>query len=215
MRFTEIAARLAKDHLAIFGAFHPGPEDRAPEGTGTLMLLGPREPGFWAHVTVQPEFVDGQPDPMDRWSTRVIARLAADLGAYAIFPFGGPPYAPFFSWATASKSAWASPVKLLVQAEAGLMVSYRGALAFAERLELPPAPERPCGSCAQPCTTACPVGALTPQGYDLGACHAYLDTEAGADCLTRGCAVRRSCPVSQRYGRSEAQSAYHMGVFHT
>ena len=214
MEMTALEARLADAHLAIMGAFHPAPEDRVPGDARTLVLLGPWEPGFWDHVTAAPEFRDGAPDPLDRWSMRVIGRLAGDLGAVAHFPFGGPPYAPFFSWATASGAAWSSPVKLLVQARAGLMVSYRGALAFADRLPLPAAPESPCPACAQPCISACPVGALTPEDYDLDACHAYLDTEAGRDCLSRGCAVRRSCPVSQSYGRAEAQSAYHMGVFH-
>lgn len=214
MDYSELVERAAASHLAVMGAFHPKPQDQAPEGCGTLVLLGPREPGFWAHITAEPEFLDGAPDPIDRWSSRVISTLAADLGAKAHFPFGGPPYEPFFTWATASRAAWSSPVMILVQAEAGLMVSYRGALAFTQKIPLPDAPAKPCTTCAQPCTTACPVGALTPQGYDTDACHAYLDTEAGADCLTRGCAVRRSCPVSQSYGRSEAQSAYHMGVFH-
>lgn len=214
MDYASIVERCAAAHLAVMGAFHPGAEDKAPEGCGTLVLLGPKEPGFWAHVTGEPEFQDGAPDPIDRWSTRVISGLAEDLGVKAHFPFGGPPFEPFFTWAAASGAAWASPVMILVQAEAGLMVSYRGALAFAERIALPAPAAKPCPTCAQPCATACPVGALTPEGYDTDRCHAYLDTSAGADCLKRGCAVRRACPVSKSYGRSAAQSAYHMGMFH-
>lgn len=230
MTLDDVRTHAARTRLMVMGAFHPGPEDRAPEGTGTLILLGPspsgkggslrreyledKDDGFWAHVTASPEFEDGLPDPLDRWSERVIGGIADTLGARAFFPFGGAPYLPFFSWAVASGAAWASPVKLLVQAKAGLMVSYRGALAFSERLELGALPEKPCDGCTAPCGTACPVGALTPAGYDVPACHAYLATEAGRDCLMRGCAVRRACPVSEAYGRSEAQSAYHMGLFH-
>ena len=202
-------------HLDVFGAFHPEPEDAAPKGTETLALLGPREPGFWTHVTTEPEFTDGKPDPMDRWSRRVIGRLACDLGAKAQFPFGGPPYAPFIRWAARTGRAWPSPVTILVHDVAGLMVSYRGALALKERIELPQPPiERPCESCSKPCLTACPVSALTSEGYDTAACHGYLDTEAGADCLMQGCAVRRACPLSQSYGRLPAQSAFHMRSFH-
>ena len=50
-------------------------------------------------------------------------------------------------------------------------------------------------------------------GYDVAGCHAYLDTAPGADCLDRGCAVRRACPVGAAL-RGEAQSAFHMAAFH-
>lgn len=209
-----IAERLAAHHLAVMGGFHPGPEDGAPQGTRTLLLVGPDEPGFWAHMTVQPEWLDGTPDPVDRWSRRVIGRLACDLGAKAVFPFGGPPYAPFQRWARATGRAWESPVRLLVHDVAGLMVSYRGALALKDRLDLPPAGPRPCDTCAAPCLTACPAGALTGAGYDVPACHAFLDRPQGQDCLTGGCHVRRACPLSQSYGRVAGQSAYHMRQFH-
>jgi hypothetical protein len=43
----------------------------------------------------------------------------------------------------ASDRAWVSPVGMLVQAEAGLMVSYRGALEFNWHIETPDAPPLP------------------------------------------------------------------------
>ena len=208
--------RLAAPHfLTAFGAFAARPDDALPPGTGTLVLLGPAEPGFWPHLTAQPEWQGGAPDPVDRWSRRVIGHIAADLGATALFPFGGPPHHPFYNWALRSGRAWASPVRLLVHDTAGLFVSYRGALALPETLDLPPPPASPCRSCpTQPCRTACPVAALTDTGYDLPACHSFLDTRGGKDCLMGGCAVRRSCPASQAYARMPQQSAYHMGQFH-
>ncbi len=216
MKLSELEGRVRAECLEVFGGFHPGPEDLAPEGTGTLILLGPREPGFWAHVQAAPEFADGQADPLDRWSARAIGALAAELNAEALFPFGGPPYRPFISWALRSGRAWQSPAGLLVHDQAGLMVSYRGAFAFRERLDLPPAPEKPCETCAdKPCLTACPVGALSAEtGYNLAACHGFLDTADGQDCMARGCKARRACPVSQGYARLEEQSAFHMRSFH-
>jgi epoxyqueuosine reductase len=210
-----IDALAGESALDIFGAFHPAPADGAPEGCATLVLLGPREPGFWPHVSAQPEFRDGAPDPLDRWSARVIGALADEIGATALFPFTGPPWLPFFDWALRSGWAWASPVRLLVQAKAGLMASWRAALALSERLDLPAAPACPCDSCTgEPCLGACPAGALGARGYDVPACHAFLDTGAGAACLNRGCRVRTSCPVSQSYGRMPEQSAFHMAAFH-
>lgn len=215
LSLTDIRARARTRALDVFGALHPGPEDHAPPGTGTLVLLGPHEPGFWAHVTPEPEFRDGAPDPVDRWSCRVIEALAQELGAEPLFPFGGPPYHPFIRWALASGRCWQSPVSLLVHERAGLMVSYRGALACKERFDLPSPPSNPCEACTnRPCLSACPVGALGARGYDLDACHAFLDTADGSGCMESGCAVRRACPVSQAYGRLPAQSAHHMKAFH-
>lgn len=208
-------ARLVPHWLAVLGGFAPEPNDGSlPPGTRTLLLLGPAEPGFWPHLTAQPEWQDGQPDPVDRWSRRVIGRLACDLGGKALFPFGGPPWHPFTRWALQTGRVWESPVRLLVQADQGLMVSFRGALALKTVVEVPPQAPRPCDSCAAPCKTACPPGALTRSGYDLPACHGFLDRPEGQDCLTGGCLVRRACPVSQTYARVADQSAYHMGQFH-
>lgn len=211
-----LAASLAAERLSVFGGFHPGHEDHAPEGTGTLLLLGPDEPGFWDHVTAQPEFADGAPDPLDRWSARAIGAIARDIGAAALFPFGGPPYAPFTAWARRSGRAWTSPVGLLVHDRAGLLLSYRGALALTERLALPAPPAAsPCDSCAgRECETACPINALTSSDYNIHSCHIFLAGTEGELCMSGGCQVRVSCPISQGYGRQKAQSAFHMRAFH-
>lgn len=211
MTLDTLRALAAEDRLADFGVFH-STEDDAP-GPGTIVLLGPDEPGFWAHVTNAPEFADTRPDPLDRWSRRVISALADRLGGTALFPFGTPLH-PFMTWALRSGRAWASPVQLLVHDRAGLMVSYRGAIHLGYRADLPSTtPDSPCRDCrSQPCLTACPVTALTSGGYDIAACHAWLDT--GPACMSQGCEVRRACPVSRGYGRTDAQSAFHMERFH-
>lgn len=210
--------RLAAPHsLAVFGGFHPGADDQCGMDTGTLLLIGPEEPGFWAHFTTTPEWLDGAPDPMDRWSKRILGEIAALLSGQAIFPSDGPPYPPFYRWALRTGRAWASPVQLLVHDRAGLMVSFRGALAVPGRIDLPEQPVAPpCDACTgRPCMTACPADALTEKGYDVPSCHDFLDTSAGQDCLSSGCHVRRACPVSHAYGRLPEQSAYHMRLFHT
>jgi epoxyqueuosine reductase len=209
-----LKAEAAARHLAIIGGFACDGETEFPRGTRTLLMLGPLEPGFWPHVTAQAEWQDGGPDPIDRWSRRVIGQWACDLGAKALFPFGGPPWHPFHRWALRTGRVWDSPVRLLVQAEQGLMVSFRGALALKQEVDLPPPETRPCDACPKPCLTACPVGALTGAGYDLPACHGFLDSPAGADCMGQGCAVRRACPLSQSYARMPEHSAYHMRQFH-
>jgi len=209
-----LADRLAALGLVLLGTAPPDPP-QTPPGTRSLALVGPAGGSvWWDIVTASPEWADGAPDPVDRWSRRVLTGLAADLGAQALFPFQGPPWLPFQSWAIASGRAWQSPVRLLVGAQAGLWYSIRGALALPFELALPPLPN-PCDACTiRPCLTACPAGALTGAGYDVPSCHAFLDGAAGRDCLSQGCRVRAACPVSARHARVSAQSAYHMSRFH-
>ncbi len=214
MTLDEIDAAIEDSHLTVFGAFNPQPEHIAPKGAGTLVMLGPKEPGFWGHFKASPEYLDGNPDPLDRWADRVISDIAHTLGATPYFPFGGPPFQPsFIRWAHATGRAHQSPVGLLVHDTAGLMTSYRGALAFEAVLDLPAVSPSPCATCDdKPCITACPVDAFGQGFYDVPTCKTDLD-RAENDCMSKGCAVRRICPVSQNYGRGEAQSSFHMEAF--
>ena len=214
MTLDQLEAEARTRHLTILGGFHPTDDDTLPVPCKTLLLLGPNEPAFWPAFTTSDEYQDDGPDPVDRWSTRVIGDWAKTLDAAALFPFGGEPFLPFFTWAIRTGRIHASPVNFLVHDQAGLFVSFRGALALDIYVDLAPAPPSPCTTCtAQPCRTACPVAALTPAGYDVAACKGYLDTPAGQDCLSSGCAVRRACPVSRTFGRLPEQSAYHMHHF--
>ena len=177
----------------------------------TITLIGPDEPAFWPIFEASPEYRDGAADPMDRWSRRVITHVASALDAEALFPFGGPPYAPFFTWAKASGRFWASPINFLVHDTAGLFVSFRGAIRWQE-LATGTQAASPCQTCAdQPCATACPVGAFD-DGYDVAACKAHVMSDAGTDCRTRGCLARRACPIGQG-NRMPAQAAFHMEAF--
>ncbi len=208
---ADLETLAGKDSLTVVGSCATRPDEGL--GVGTLCLLGPAEPGFWAHFTESDEHRDGRPDPMDRWSRRVIETLADKVGGSALFPFGDPAR-PFIDWALRT-GAHASPVTLLVHQAAGLWLSYRGAIFLPGIPPFEANATSPCPTCLQPCRTACPVGALTADGYDVARCHDYLDTEPGTDCMTRGCAVRRACPAGAGYPRSEAQSAFHMKAFHT
>ena len=213
MTFDDIAAMAAAEMLVILGGFAAADDPGLPKGTRTVLMLGPAA-GFWPHLIAAPER-DGAPDPVDRWSRRVIGRIACDLGAKALFPFGGPPWHPFHQWALRTGRVHDSPVRLLVHVAQGLMVSFRGALALKQTLDLPAPGPSPCDTCVgKPCLSVCPPRALTGQGYELPACHRFLDTAAGSDCMTAGCLVRRACPVSQGYDRMPEQSAYHMRQFH-
>jgi epoxyqueuosine reductase len=206
---TELSCSALSIGLFIAGVAPLLPEDGLPPRFRSVALLSPDEPRFWSLFSASPEHADGLPDPLDRWSRRVIGRMACTLEAKAVFPFGGPPWRPFTDWARRSGRAWPSPVGLLVHDTAGLWISYRGGILLTE--EAPAVTSRrPCDACPAPCLSACPVGALGARGYDVPACHAFLDT--GPDCL-QGCRVRRACPVGAGR-RVPEQSEFHMRSFH-
>lgn len=197
------AARL--DHLDVFGVM--------VENGETVILLGPHEPGFWAHVSQSAELTDGLPDPLDRWSKRIIGKLAESFEADTAFPSDGPPYPPFISWALESAQAWLAPIGMLVHERAGLMTSYRGALKIKGEHALSTRSASPCTPCDKPCKTACPVDALSDTSYDVDACKTHVLGPDTKSCRTLGCAARRACPISHSYGRLPEQSAFHMRAF--
>ncbi len=186
----------------------------ADKSHGCLVLFGPAA-DFWTVFSASSEGLDGQINPVDRWSTRVFEQLSKETGARALLPFGGPPYAPFLTYAQQSGRAWLSHVGMLVHDTQGLLISYRGALEFDHDIaDLSVNSARPCDDClAKPCANACPVDALNAGGYDVEKCKSYLRTPEGTDCLNKGCAVRRICPISKGANRSEQQSALHMRAF--
>lgn len=212
-RLEILAEAASREGLVVAGTAVVLPGDGLGPKIRSVALLAPDEPAFWPRFAASAEAMDGLPDPLDRWSRRVVGRLACGFGAKAVFPSGGPPWRPFIAWALRSGRSWNSPVGLLVHDVAGLWISFRGAVALEE--EAPPASSRrPCEDCVQKlCLTACPVEALTSRGYDVAACHAFLDTAPGQDCLVGGCRVRRACPVGTDR-RNPAQSAFHMKAFH-
>jgi len=216
MTYARLRAAAEADGLIVMGALDVAATGAKALTGGSLILLGAGD-AFWPAFTAAPEAQDGAPDPVDRWSSRVIGALAEDHGATAHYPFGGPPYAPFIDWALKSGRAFSSPTGMLVHDTVGMMISYRGALHFADPIALPTeTAASPCESCAdKPCLAACPVGALGADApYDVPRCHEYLDSPAGQSCMMQGCAVRRACPISRGAGRRPAQSALHMRSFH-
>lgn len=210
-----LAQALAAHGLAVTGAFHPEPGDGAPEGTGTLCLIGAAGGAMWEAFAASPELHDGAPHPLDRWSRRVIEGVAADLGAQAVFPFGGPPYAPFLGWGKKAEAARPSPVGMLVSAGRGLWISWRGAIGLPDACAVPSLmADDPCIGCPAPCLTACPVGAMgAGKPYDVAACTRHVRSPQGAACHDGGCKVRHACPAGRRATPAAAQCAFHMAAF--
>lgn len=210
-RFSDLTKALAAHGLRSMGHFAIEPDDNLPLSHGSVIMIGPDEPRFWRIFSNGTTIADGLPDPLDRWSRATLDPLAAQFDGQAIYPFDGPPFHPFQGWAVRTGRAWASPVGFLVHDQTGLFASYRGALVLPWNMP-PDIGVNPCDSCmGTPCKTACPVGAFN-DGYDVAACKGWLRGAEGADCMTKGCAARRACPVGQGL-RLPAQAAFHMEAF--
>ena len=152
---------------------------------------------------------------LDDWSKQIIGDLAARFGARPLFPFAKP-FLPFQSWARRAEACFVSPIGMSIHPRYGLWHAYRGALAFADTLDIPRLVDAtsPCETCAdQPCLTACPVNAFSEAGYDTFSCSQHLESSDGTDCLSNGCRARRACPVGTAFTYEPAQAHFHMMAF--
>ncbi len=217
MTLAQVRATVEAAGLSYRGAFHPDTDDMpADEAAGTLVMLGFVGAVNWPTFTASPEYKDGRPHPLDRWSYKVINGLAKDLSARAYFPFTAPPM-PFIRWAQKAEPVRPSAMGMMIHPDFGLWHAWRGALAFQEKLDLPPPDERPkpCDSCEEkPCLAACPVNAFDGTGaYNVPACATHIRRPEGADCVSDGCRARRACPVGATYQYTPEQAEFHMRSF--
>lgn len=216
-RLREEVARFG---LAVRVAFAPHAQDAVPpledgRAARTLALVGNVGSSLWPAFTASPEFGDGQPHALDRWSRRIGEDIAARHGGRALFPFGGPPHHPFQRWAMRGGTLFPSPIGLLIDAEHGVWHAFRFAVALPDRTdEAAPAASSPCASCAtRPCLNACPVDAFGPEGYRHRDCVDYLTTHPDAACWQIGCLARHACPVGAQNRYRPVHASFHMRAF--
>ncbi|MEM7251247.1 MAG: hypothetical protein AAF493_07490 [Pseudomonadota bacterium] len=218
--FEVVVQRAKAVGLVVRGGFHPGPDDGVPAiGSAdpkSLVLLGNGGSSLWKTFSAWREtFTD--PDPLDAWSHEVVTELAAGLGGFALFPFGGPPFLPFLRWATRAETLYQSPIGLMLHPQFGLWHAYRGAIALPYRVTFD-APDAqassPCNNCPdQPCLTTCPVNAMHDGRYDVPTCVGHLGGDPASACMEGGCLARRACPVGAHYTYEPEHAAFHMRAF--
>jgi hypothetical protein len=210
----------AQHGLCVRSAFVITPGDGVPALDGgtparSLVLFGNIGSSLWPVFTRGPEYADGKPDALDRWSERIGQDMARRHGGRALYPFGGPPHYPFQRWALRGGLLFASPVGLLIDARHGLWHAFRFALALPGTLETAAGTaDSPCASCAdQPCLTTCPADAFVAGEYRVRRCVDFLADDPDAACWHIGCLARHACPTGQRAGYLPEQAAFHMRAF--
>nr|WP_283776396.1 hypothetical protein [Stappia sp. WLB 29] len=204
----------------MLGRFEPVPEDEVPHtGTGhaarAVFVVGSLSNALFEVFASSPEAADGLPDPLDRFTRRVLTGLAESEGLGIVFPFEGPPYHPFQRWTLRAGGFSRSPMGVLAHREFGPWAGLRAAFLSSEPLAVPAASpaEGPCPACSgTPCMSACPAGALSEAGYDVPRCLAYLRANPAAPCHA-GCLARHACPFGRAHAQSPEAGSFHMRSF--
>ena len=181
-------------------------------GPRSLLLIGNAGGAMWQRFNAEAAEFDHS---LDKWCHEKISRIADQCDARALFPYDRP-HMPFQRWAVQTGAFFTSPLGLTVHREYGLWHAFRGALLFNREVQWPTVPEQnsPCQTCEdRPCMSACPVGAFSPDSYDVPACVGHLTTTDSKNCSSQGCAARRACPVGSSYQYSTNQATFHMGAF--
>lgn len=212
--------RLARAGFCLLGQFAPAPGDavpgaRAGHAARAVLVVGSLSNPLFEIFGTSPEAIDGLPDPLDRFTRRVLTGLAGSEGLGIVFPFDGPPYHPFQRWALKAGGFSRSPMGVLAHHEFGPWTGLRAALLSPEPMAVPASlPEQgPCPTCSDtPCMSACPAGALSQTGYDVPRCLAYLRANPAAPCHA-GCIARRACPFGRAHAQSEEAGSFHMRAF--
>jgi hypothetical protein len=211
---VELAPVLGELGLFSFGWFVM-PD--APFTNRKAMLIGNRVDNdrhvMWDVFTQSPEYLDGKPNPLNRWTQRTIGDVATRYKVDAIYPFGETIW-PFQRYAKAATGMKSSPLGMLIHPEFGLWQAFRAVMIFGEggALDLPHKLNHPCEACAEkPCLKACPVNAFTDDGFAVDNCRTHLQTGGEPNCMTLGCRARAACPVGAAYSKEQIQ--FHMKAF--
>ncbi len=212
--------QLLHDGLYIKGAFAPTSEDALPTLTHqseerSLVLVGNLGSSLWPMFSISPEYLDRKPNPLDRWSKRIAGKISTFFMGLAFYPFEGPPYHPFVSWAKRSTDTYTSPLGLGIHKDAGLWHAYRFALLLPFKVETHTnGTHHHCNNCRyKPCLSTCPVSAFTGVEYKSNDCINYLKSTPKAKCNETGCLARHACPIGKEYTYTATHAQFHMRAF--
>ena len=221
----ELAGLLDDAGFLVLGAVRdvdPGTVSGGVPATGGsdarlhLTLIGSTGPGLWPVFRESPEYLDNRPDPLDRYTLRVLTAIADRVSCRVLFPFEGPPYHPFQQWALKCGGFSQSPLGVLAHRTYGPWAGFRAVFLSAEPFckTALPLSDGPCLSCEdKPCLSACPVGAVSlTEGYRVAACRTHLAESRDQDCWS-GCLARRACPYGQQHRHGAETARFHMERF--
>jgi hypothetical protein len=210
VRYEDIEPMLHPLGFVLRGGFYDQAQDR------TIVLVGNVGSLMWESFSKDKDHWV-EPDPLDHWTKFHLSKIAQSFHVKVVFPFEGPDYAPFQTWAMQADCVYPSPIGPLIHPEYGLWHAYRAAFLFDFEVANLPQPTKtisPCESCVdRPCISACPVQAFDGPAYDVAQCTAYLKSKEATSCLEQSCLSRRACPVGRDFQYSGDHAAFHMARF--
>lgn len=179
------------------------------------LVVGDGGPDFFAAAAGF--LADGEPDPLDRFTERIVTQTVVALLEPArihyqlLFPFrlprDGLAFVPFQRLGEAAGLPQAGPLGLQIHPAFGPWWGYRAAILIDRPVEDAAPLASPCLTCTAPCVAACPVLAVQRSGFDAHLCfsHRAIDNECQS-----ACRARSACPVGEDLRYPESQLAYHM-----
>jgi ferredoxin len=164
--YPELAAAVAATGMVARGGFVATPDDAVPASSDstpvhTVVMIGNVGGTMWPRFRAEQR---DEPDPLDRWTRRILRPIAERYGAGFVHP-SDEPFRPFQRWAQRAADVWPSPIGILIHPTDGLWHAYRGAFLFTAAVTGLPATglaSSPCVGCAAPCLSTCPVDAFAP-----------------------------------------------------
>jgi hypothetical protein len=182
-------------------------------GAEGAVIVGSGGPAFFDLFDREPEAADGTPNPLDRYTVRVVTHavreaLAPLTIAHAVgFPFGSRPLIPFQRIGRAAGLGGPGPLGLQIHPRFGPWWAYRALIALDRPLPQSPPPGDGCAGCDAPCVAACPAGAVARGGFDVVACHGR---RLVAEPCRQSCAARIACVRGPEHRYRDAELAFHM-----
>ena len=225
--FAEFCSRFNSYGLAVLGGLKLEPEhcpaDDARLAGKYALLIGNQGDAMWQKFSTCKEIADAKPDPMNRWTRRVLERITSEIECELRFPFDKP-FWPFQRIAQRASGMAPSPLGILIDPEFGLWHALRGLVVFGDghafASEIAAMSGRvgnsisPCTTCLEkPCLSACPVGAFDGKTLLVKDCFEHLDSADDPRCMKEGCRARDACPVGTQYRYREEQVRFHMRSF--
>jgi ferredoxin len=184
-------------------------------GAAGALIVGAGGRAFFDGFAREPEASDGAPNPLDRYTRRIVERAVGEALAplrvrYVVhFPFGAQPVIPFQRLGRAAGLGGPGPLGLQIHPTYGAWWAYRGLLLLDRELPALPPPGDGCAGCDAPCVAACPAGAVQRTGFLVSACQGR---RLVAEPCRLSCIARIACVRGPEHGYSDAQLAFHMAA---
>lgn len=170
---------------------------------------------FLDDLRAHPAHLSAEAHPLDAFVVRLVRAADPAPGPGRRWIFCGALEAEalgvgldFRVLAAAAGLGWRGRLGLLMHPEAGPWIGLRAACLTVEPLaaggEL--AGPGPCGGCPAPCVAACPAGAITAAGWQVGPCARHQQASTGCQ---PGCLSRSACPAGAAHRYDPLQAAYH------